>query len=511
MLLPASLLNQRITSSPQTSSSASSATSTTRPGPRAASQDRYLAMRCSISGGSAPAGLLARASPCARPLITLRASATPNAMAAVARVLKISVRKPPGTPNAHTRHTNARYTSARTCQIRPITAHGSQRRSGLRPSPARLWIAAATGLPDPHDDQRDHAGDHEEQHVQPQSADRPRQPEVDGRGEHGAAVDRRPDDPAAPARALPGVRVRHRQQAQLRRAWREDAPHQREGGLGRDGGVDQRCHDQPPDAPGLHELERDIGGHGKGQHGQQIEQQPQKHPGGPGDPARVRTHRQPAAKRGERAMDQQGDENPGAEHDEATDADLDPTGAPVGISPLPRQPAHEQRQSLQRCNDLVRQAADQLRRPRNGFCRVRQRVRWGGLRRGGRRALSGEQGAQVGQQFRALDRILERPDQAAQLGLVHGCGGRGCGRLYAAPGRARQPLRVGHGTADEQQRPGQPDRPEHGSFGSGDSSEENQRAGSDAGQVATRRVSRVIASFSPIRTDNRCYFAPAIL
>jgi hypothetical protein len=156
------------------------------------------------------------------------------------------------------------------------------------------------------------------------------------------------------------------------------------------------------------------------------------------------------AKRPERAIDQQGDENPGADHDEATDGHLDPKGAPVGISPLPRQPAPEQRDSLQRCDDLRRQAADQLRRLGNHLRRARERILGGRLRRGRRRGLSGEQGAQVGQQLLALDRILERPDQAAQLRLVR-CRGRGFRRLYATAGRGRQPLRVGHGTADEQQ------------------------------------------------------------
>jgi hypothetical protein len=122
--------------------------------------------------------------------------------------------------------------------------------------------------PDPRDDQRDHAGDREEEHVQPQIADWPRQPEIDGRGERGAAVDRRADDAAAPARAFSSVRVGDRQQAQLRGARRKDALHQRQGRLGRDHGIDQRLYDQSADAPGLDQLERDVGGHGEAQQGQ---------------------------------------------------------------------------------------------------------------------------------------------------------------------------------------------------------------------------------------------------
>ena len=158
--------------------------------------------------------------------------------------------------------------------MRAITGHGSQRRSGLRSSSARLWIAAATGRRTLTMTSADHAGDHEEQHVQPQIADRPWQSEIGGDGEHRTAVDCGSYDPGAPAGALPGVRVRNRQQAQLRRVRREDPPHQCVGGLRGNGGGDQRAHGQPADAPGLHELERDVGGQGKDQHGQQIEQQP---------------------------------------------------------------------------------------------------------------------------------------------------------------------------------------------------------------------------------------------
>ena len=92
--LPASLLNQRITSSPPDLEQRQQRDEHDQAGAEGG-EPRIGTWQCAArsSGGSARAGPACRASPCARPLITLRASAAPSAMAAVARVLKISVAK----------------------------------------------------------------------------------------------------------------------------------------------------------------------------------------------------------------------------------------------------------------------------------------------------------------------------------------------------------------------------------------------------------------------------------
>ena len=98
-----------------------------------------------MSGASVAARSTAAASWCGNRPIALATSAAPSATAALASVLVISARKPPGMPSVQTRHTNTRYASASTCQTLAIARHGSQCRSGLRRSSARLSIAARTG------------------------------------------------------------------------------------------------------------------------------------------------------------------------------------------------------------------------------------------------------------------------------------------------------------------------------------------------------------------------------